>query len=214
MSEIRQLEQAELKQIFRTHMREDFPLMELRPWFSIERVWERGGYTAYGCYEDGSLLAYASFLACKEPPCVLFDYLAVIPERRGQGAGTAFLGKLLPEVSSGRRIFCEVESVPSAKDGEEGKTRQRRLDFYLKNGAEKTGVNCHLFGVDYNILCFPPEPAETAGKEAETAGKEGERPQDGYFDVICGMYRELYGPVYGRLCRPYREEEAGGPRPA
>ncbi len=27
---------------------------------------------------------------------------------------------------------------------------------------------------------------------------------DEWFDQVCGMYRAIYRPVYGRLCKPYR----------
>ncbi len=261
MPKIEELSLEDLKQIYKKYMRDDFPLMELRPWFSIERAWERGGYEAYGYYEDDKLLAYASFYTCRDSACVLFDYLAVIPELRGRGIGTEFLGELLPEVSSGQlsevisglplgseseaeqeslprsarksspgsapgsspgsapgsspevKIFGEVENVASAKNEEERGTRQKRIDFYLRNGAVMTGVNCHLFGVDYNIMRFRAEgqaaakpECETTKAEQETAKAEapkGEAAADEYYDVICEMYRELYRPVYGRLCRPY-----------
>ncbi len=198
MPEIRELQLSEFKEIYRNYMREDFPLMELRPLFAIDRVWERGGYAAYGYYEDGRLTAYASFYPCTESPCILLDYFAVVPDLRSQGIGTAFLRDLLPQMSSGAGIFGEAESVTSAKDEDERNTRQRRLDFYTRSGAVFTGVNCHLFGVDYNILCFP---AGEDAPEREAMTKEN------YFDAVCGMYRELYRPVYGRLCKPYLSED-------
>ena len=34
-------------------------------------------------------------------------------------------------------------------------TRERRVAFYLKNGAEDTGAKWHFFGVGYNLLWLP-----------------------------------------------------------
>ncbi len=98
MPDIRQLTLEELRQIYRTYMREDFPLMELRPWFSIGRAWEREEYSAYGYYDEDRLIAYAAFYSCGGDPHILMDYLAVVPDLRGRGIGSSFLAELLPAI--------------------------------------------------------------------------------------------------------------------
>ncbi len=191
MPEVRALECPELKEIYKTHMREDFPLMELRPWFAIEKVWERGGYSAYGYYEGEQFLAYAAFYASTELPCVLLDYYAVVPELRGRGIGSAFLRDLLDALPPEERIFIEAESASTAKDEEDRATREARIAFYQNGGALDTGVNCQLFGVDYNILYFP--------------GSGGIMAPDESYDVVCALYKEFYRPVYGKICKPYQK---------
>lgn len=165
--------------------------MEMRPWFAIERSWERDGYAAYGYYEDGEFAAYASFYSSDSSPYVLLDYLGVVPKLRGSGIGSAFLRDLLPKIPSVGGIFAEAESPSSAKDEEEKNIRKSRIAFYLRNGAVKTGVSCQLFGVDYNILYFP--------------GNQREMAQTDFFDTVCSFYQDIYRPVYGRLCKPYRQ---------
>ncbi len=192
MAKIRELEISELREIYHSYMRDDFPLMELRPWFSIERAWNRDGYAAYGYFEEERLIAYASFYSCSESPYLLLDYFAVVPDLRGRGIGSSFLRDLLTEVPAKGGIFGEAESVSSAKNEKEESIRKRRLTFYQKNGAVLTGVNCLLFGVDYDILYFP--------------GNGTCLSDDDFFDEVCRLYRELYRPLYGRLCKPYREE--------
>ncbi len=190
--EIRQLTCPELKEIYRSYMKDDFPLMELRPWFAIERAWEHSRYAAYGYYEGERLLAYAAFYLSDEHPFALLDYYAVLPDLRGSGIGTSFLRELLPAVLDSGGILIEAESADSAKTQEEKIQRQRRINFYLKNGAVMTGVNCQLFGVDYNILSF-------------FSGREGAG-EDELFDTVCCLYQEFYRPVYGRLCKPYKND--------
>ncbi len=192
MPDIRQLTLEELRQIYRTYMREDFPLMELRPWFSIGRAWEREEYSAYGYYDEDRLIAYAAFYSCGGDPHILMDYLAVVPDLRGRGIGSSFLAELLPAIPDIDGIFIEAESPDPEKDEETNAVREKRIDFYLANGAVTTGVGCHLFGVDYRILYMP--------REKEPMEKEE------FYEAVCRLYRELYRPVYGKLCKPFSEE--------
>ncbi len=190
---VKKLSLPELKEIFQDHMKEDFPFLERRSWFSIERAWERGEYSAYGYYEGKRFLAYAMFSSCGDDPHVLLDYLAVVPELRGQGIGSAFLEELWDTVPADAGIFIEAERVDREKDDEEQIVRRKRIAFYQENGAIVTGVSCHLFGVDYQLLYLP--------------GNRARKRQEDFFDAVCGMYRELYHLFFGRLlCRPYLDK--------
>ncbi len=192
MAEIRQLTLTDLKQIYQDYMKDDFPLMELRPWFSIGRAWERDEYSAYGYYDGESFLAYAAFYSCREDPYILMDYLAVVPDLRGQGLGSSFLKDLLPAITDVDGIFIEAESADPENNEEDKSVRQKRINFYQANGAVMTGVGCKLFGVDYQILYLPLETKRMGEEE--------------FFEAVCRLYRELYRPFYGKLCRPYQTD--------
>ncbi len=197
-AKIRELDLKEMREVFQKYMKKDFPISELRPFQAIEKVWERGDYSAYGFFRNEEMLAYSCFYAAREIPYVMMDYLAVIPELRGQGIGSAFLKKMIPTLTEWEGIFVEAESASSARTDSERAQRERRLRFYQKNGAVKTGVNCLLFGVDYNILYFPVKAREITEDKAAAAD---------YFDTVCGLYQELYRRVYGGRCKPYIEKK-------
>ncbi|MCD8354439.1 MAG: GNAT family N-acetyltransferase [Clostridiales bacterium] len=97
-------------------------------------------------------MAYACYIQTQSSSYALLDYFAVVPELRGKGIGSEFLRSLNGNVSAKRGVFIEAESPDSAKTEAERQTRERRIRFYLSNGAERTNAKCLLFGVDYNIL--------------------------------------------------------------
>ncbi|MCD7888118.1 MAG: GNAT family N-acetyltransferase [Clostridiales bacterium] len=194
---VKELESNELKRVYREHIREDFPRDERRPLFSMERMQKEGRYDCYGYYREDCLLAYACFILTRNGAYALLDYFAVVSELRGQGIGSAFLRDLRGNVSANCGVFLEAENPNAAKTDEEKRLRERRIRFYLANGAEQTGTGCHLFGVDYNILFVPTGAADRAA-ETEFLHRAAEE-----------LYREVYGRAYGRLCKPY--ETGGGP---
>ncbi len=189
---VKKLSLPELKEIFQDHIKADFPFFKRFPWFTLERAWERGEYSAYGYYEGKHLLAYATFSRRGGDPYVLMDFLAVVPELRGQGIGSAFLEELWDTVPADEGIFIEAERVDRKKDDEEQIERRKRIDFYEDNGAIETGVSCHLFGVDYELLYLPADRAR--------------KKQEEFFDAVCSMYREIYHLFFGRLCRPFYDD--------
>ncbi len=190
MPETREVGLTALKSIYRQYMRKDFPLQELRPWQAMKKAWDRGVYSAFGYYENETLLAYASFYDCSMHPYSLLDYLAVMPRLRGQGIGSAFLKELLPLGSVNKDIFIEAESPALAREEKEKHTREKRVAFYEKNGARTTGINCRLFGVDYTLLYYP--------KQGEIQTKKVSLQQ------IRDLYADLYGSLFKRMCRIYR----------
>ncbi len=184
MPRIRKLKLSGFKKVYRTYLMRDFPRTELRPLFSVQRAWKRGEYSAYIYEEKGEILAYAAFSACGDPFCLL-DYFAVTEKFRRQGIGSAFLKDLLPVVLPKSEIIVEAESTQSANNSKEAFIRQKRLDFYEKNGAIQTGVGSRVFGVDYTILCFP--------------GKAKILSVDEYQHAILHLYRKVYHPFFGKI---------------
>ncbi len=192
MARIRKLKLTGLKKVYDTYMIRDFPPVELRPFFSIRRAWARGEYAAYVYEEKGDILAYAALCVCGESFCLL-DYFAVVEKYRGQGIGSAFLKALLAVVLPKSELIVEVERVQSTHDAKEADIRQKRLSFYEKNGAVKTGVRTRIFGVNYTILCFPGERKILS--------------EDEYQRVVLEVYRMAYHPFFGQFFGAVQLEE-------
>ncbi|MCD8347748.1 MAG: GNAT family N-acetyltransferase [Lachnospiraceae bacterium] len=193
MKHIKKLQLDELKQIYKAHIREDFPRNERRPFSSMEKMTNEGKYASYGYHDDDQLLAYACYILTEDGMYALLDYFAVIPELRGHGTGSEFLQKLEDELPAHNGVFIEAESPDTAKTDEEVTLRRRRIHFYLSNGAVLTNTKCLLFDVDYNILYI---------------GRSGiDLPAEQLHCAVQDLYQEIYRPFYGRLCKPYVSKE-------
>ncbi len=191
MYEIRKLNCSEFKEIFRKYTRNDFPLMELRPWFAIRHSWKQGHYAAYSYEEDGQTVAYATIYSGDNIPYLLLDFFAVIPERRGHGIGSAFLNDLQHTITGASGIFIEAEAPDACDDFNEKSKREKRISFYIKNGVVNAGVGCRLFNVDYCMLYLPIDtPLRT---------------QSDIYDAVVKMYTAFYRNSGSRLCRVYKK---------
>ncbi len=196
MAEIRLLDEDQLKQIYHEYMRGDFPPRELRPYRAMVSAIRDGKYAAYGYFDGDRLLGYSCCFLQPEKEYVFMDYFAVVPDLRDQGIGSAFLSELAEAVPAHKGFFIEAECVSGAKNEKERDQRERRIRFYVRNGARVTTVKCMLFFIDYNILFLPAGDSPVS--------------DDSLFDAVVEFYRYIYGSRFSRLCRPYREEPAEG----
>lgn len=80
---------------------------------------------------------------------ILFDYFAILPEKQSQGYGANVL-QVAAETFPGKRIFGEVEPVNPAADN--ARQRERRMNFYLRNGVKPTGIIVDLFGCELQLM--------------------------------------------------------------
>lgn len=159
-------------------MKKDFARAELRPLPLLLYVWNRGELDGYGLYEGNDLLAYALFarISAGEKYDYLFDYYAVSEEHRGKGLGSSFLKNLASRIKDPRYIIGEVEDPDWAKDPEDKLLRQRRLDFYKRNGLYETDITSRVFGVHYRIIGITTD-----------------------YTINWNEYRKVYHSLYQRL---------------
>lgn len=181
---VKKLAVEELTEIYRTHMKKDFPSDELKPLSHITRSMEAGFGFSLGIYDGEKLAGYAVFILCQEAKCALIDYFAILHERRGKGMGhrafslfAAYFEENLPEVEG---LYIESERVSAAEDAKQRLTRQRRIAFYLSCGCEMTALRSVLFGVDYSVLYKP-------------FGEKGQEPSQEALDTL---YRKMFKPEH------------------
>lgn len=152
----RKLNIDEMSDIYDRYMTEAFPPAELKPMSRIRDMSEAGIYDGYGLFDDGSLRAYGYFVTCPKTGDMLFDYLAVPKDYRGQGYGTKFLSHLPEIVGDRHTLIFEIEHPDKTGDPKEKEKRLRRKHFYLENGVSATKAETKVFGVDYQILQYTP----------------------------------------------------------
>ncbi|WP_434309912.1 GNAT family N-acetyltransferase [Hominifimenecus sp. rT4P-3] len=143
----------EIEVIYNNYMKADFPEAELKPLTRIQNMTKEGYYEPYGLYEDGALQGYAFFVNGGE--FCLLDYYAVLQEKRGSGYGSRFLKMIGRHYKEKSGLFFEVERPDEAVSLEERAVRERRIEFYQKNGLRNTEIRSRIFGVGYQVMYLP-----------------------------------------------------------
>ena len=157
----RELETDERENWYHAHICRDFPADEVKPFETLESLIQKGKYHCYLFFDESGAAAYAYTMT--EGRFTLLDYLAVEPERRGKGIGSAVLtiltGTLVP---NGNTMLIEAENPACAQDLSDRTIRLSRVRFYKGAGMKMTEVLENTFGVEYRILtgaaaCSDPE---------------------------------------------------------
>lgn len=145
----------QIENVYKILMKKDFPKNELKPLSIIKKEISRNEYICYGIYDNSVLCGYAFFVVRindNGTKNYLLDYFAVTEAERNKGIGSVFLELLINQLSDADIIICEAENPAYAVNDEDRNMRQRRVNFYLRNGFTNTGVSAQLFGVEYMIL--------------------------------------------------------------
>ncbi len=130
--------------------RRAFPLSERKPFAVIRKMHKEGRTIVWlARTADGRFERFAGMASTIEGNgTTLLDYFAVSKHLRGQGYGSAFLQRLLLCYED-RGLFVEIEAADQADPTGE---KQRRKQFYLRNGLTEMHVTAILFGVRMELL--------------------------------------------------------------
>ena len=78
-------------------------------------------------------------------------YFAVVPELRCRGYGSKIL-QAIRRQHPDTRIVVDIEVEEDSKDADELERRNRRRDFYQRNGFDASPVEYHWQGEHYRLL--------------------------------------------------------------
>lgn len=174
----------EMKELYFSRLSDDFPPAELKPFSSVERMYNDGCYIALALKDNEELVAYAWFTAPKDTEAVLLDYFAVKKELRGKGIGSKSLKAMKEYFCFKDAIILETEHIDFYRDEKDRETRIRRKSFYEKNGLVSPGIHTSLFGVDYHIMQLPCRKALSKSQTQE---------------AVCAIYKYMFPPsLYGK----------------
>ena len=126
-----------------------FPKEERKPFSTIVKKYRQGIFDVWCICRDGKFSGIATTI--NHGDLILIDYLAVCPQCRSQGIGSAALG-LLKDKYVGKDLLLEIESV--YEDHPEKAQRLRRKAFYLSCGMMPIKVMICLFGVPMELMSF------------------------------------------------------------
>jgi len=127
--------------------RRSFPPSERKPFSIIRSMYRRGKTDLWCILRNGRFAGFASTVNSGE--LILLDYLATLPQYRGQGIGSAAL-HLLKQRYPGKGVFVEIEETRDP--GKDQALRIRRRQFYEAAGMEDLNVTAMVFGVKMELL--------------------------------------------------------------
>lgn len=189
---VKELSLEAMLSCYETYGPQFFPPEELKPSSAVRRLYELGIYRGFGLFDtallhgEHRLAGYALMVCPKAFNNVLLDYYAILPQYRGQGAGCFFLQQLAEVFREADGIYIESETSPRTEPTDalssEPLTRERRIHFYERNGAHKTGVQSRLFGVSYEVLFLP------CARQKRLAFR--------HLIAIDAIYREMFSPKH------------------
>lgn len=142
---------------YNEHMVRDFDSEELKPIDKIKSLFKEDKYIGLGLYEGDDLYGYAFFASDDDKKMLLLDYLAVVSEHRSKGLGSDFIGQIKEFLTDYTGILAEVEDPRKFANEDDKLMKEKRVNFYLKNGLRKTSFYSDQFNHKYNIMYFPLE---------------------------------------------------------
>ncbi|MCH5268577.1 MAG: GNAT family N-acetyltransferase [Lachnospiraceae bacterium] len=148
---VKEISLEQMREIYHSELVTDFPENEVKPFSSMEKLWRKGMYRGYALWQDEKLRAYWFLLYYEKYNVYLLDYLAVVKGNRGKGYGSHALNFLATHCGQSI-LLIEAENPQKAANKEERDMRERRLDFYRKNGARLTGVCTQVYDAPYVIF--------------------------------------------------------------
>lgn len=151
---IKVLNKNEIEKIYKEHLKSDFPKDELKPLEYINKMYDLSKYECFGFYEKDLLVGYAYTVIPDDSDIRLLDYFAVVKELRNNGIGGDCLKALKEHYRHLSCVILESEHPDYSKDAGDRKIRERRLEFYKKNGLIKTDITTFVGGVYYTIFCM------------------------------------------------------------
>ena len=147
------LTKLQIEKIYNKHLVYDFAEDERKPLSMILKAVEKNAYECLGITDREHLVGYAFFVKTGED--YMLEYLAVVRGLRDQGIGSSILQELSAYCHCMESLICEVENPVYAKQEDELILRERRKNFYQRNGFIDTGVDVQTWGVEYRLMELP-----------------------------------------------------------
>ena len=131
-----------------------FPDDERKPLELLQYSYEKHYTRIIEILYKNEIIGFMILNKVKDIGYAVLDYLAILPQYRNNKFGTKALQMLLEQEKESRGIFIEIEKVGLGKDTEENLLREKRKNFYEKEGFRKLNFELFLFGVVYTPYLF------------------------------------------------------------
>ena len=131
-----------------------FPDDERKPLELLHSSYEKHYTKIIEILYKNEIIGFMILNKVKDMGYAVLDYFAILPQYRNNKFGTKALQMLLEQERNNSGIFVEIEKVGLGKDTEENLLREKRKNFYEKEGFRKLNFELFLFGVVYTPYLF------------------------------------------------------------
>lgn len=139
------MNKEQISAVYRNHMETDFPANELKPLSMILGLMDTGEYDSLAVTEGEDTVGYVLLMFPGRGQVGLIDYLAIYPDSRNRGFGGQVL-KSLKDHYKEKYLYLECEHPADAPDRG---LAERRIGFYVRNGAAQIPLESRVFGAHY-----------------------------------------------------------------
>ena len=131
-----------------------FPDDERKPLELLQYSYEKHYTRIIEILYKNEIIGFMILNKVKDMGYAVLDYFAILPQYRNNKFGTKALQMLLEQERNNSGILVEIEKVGLGKDTEENLLREKRKNFYEKEGFRKLNFELFLFGVVYTPYLF------------------------------------------------------------
>ncbi|MBR1736641.1 MAG: GNAT family N-acetyltransferase [Firmicutes bacterium] len=142
----------EIRDIYENNIPKDFHESEIKPLKKIYAMRDEGNYSCVGFFKNKVLNAYAFVCYKNERDYILLDYFAVSEKLRGNGIGRECLKGLNDIFGNSKGIILETEDPAFSFDDTDMKIRNKRIEFYEKNGFVRHNISSSIYRANYIIM--------------------------------------------------------------
>lgn len=150
---MRSLSKEERYEFYHNYLVRHFHKSEVKSFPLIERLVQEEKYLCYGFFEADCPLGYAFFAGSGNGQMLLLDYYAILEDYRSRGLGGKFV-KEIEKYLAGHytALIAEVENPDYSENEDNRRTRERRIQFYRKNGFRMSRVLSRVLTDEYNLM--------------------------------------------------------------
>ncbi|HPE94732.1 MAG TPA: GNAT family N-acetyltransferase [Bacillota bacterium] len=125
-----------------------FPKEERQDFDTIISFTREKRAVIYSIFEN----TFAGFvITLEDDSTVLINYFAMLPEMRCRGIGGRIITELTQRyAASGKRVFLEIETVPTHAAADDVRTRRR--DFYRRCGYRDADICVRVFSCRFELM--------------------------------------------------------------
>ncbi|GEM_PF-4570605 len=128
----------------------DFKRDQLKPLDEAVSLIRENLWSCYVLLDFGIVLGYMIFSNSRKTDARLLEYFSINPQYRKKGLGSHLLRLVLDVVDS--PVFIEAEDPDLTDDPKEKRIREKRIEFYRRNGVLMSDICISLYGGNYRIL--------------------------------------------------------------